>query len=116
MPDDTTRAAAGKHATGLADAASQDGLEKWIRPFVAFALSLGFVWGFVVSKISGEVFVATYSVVLGFYFAQRAAEKQAQQSAVVNAATTAATIAAVTGTGSGTVPPTTPELPKGPQP
>lgn len=89
---------------------SQDYYDRWVRPYVAVILTAAFVWGFIVEKVSQEFFTATYSVIVGFYFAQRAAQiaqTQAQQAAVTTAATTAAAVlASTTGNGGTHLPPT----------
>lgn len=42
-----------------------------IRGAVTIALCLGFLYGFWAAKISGEVFTAVFSGVIGFWFATR---------------------------------------------
>ena len=47
-------------------------IESFVRPLVTICLTLGFVWGFVVSKqIGDDIFANTFAVVIGFWFGTR---------------------------------------------
>lgn len=82
-----------------------DSVDKSVRAVVTLGLTAGFMWGFWADRISGEVFTAVFSGVVGYWFASRQAQ-QSQKDAAVTAATAAASTAAlVTGTGSGSAGP-----------
>lgn len=50
----------------------KDTIEYLVRPLVTILLTLGFVYGFVVSKqIGDDIFANTFAVVIGFWFGTR---------------------------------------------
>lgn len=42
-----------------------------VRSIVTLALTAGFIYGFYIGRIGGDIFVTMYGVVLGFWFGSR---------------------------------------------
>lgn len=54
-----------------------DSFNAAVRSIVTIALTSGFLYGFYVNQISGEVFTTMFATVLGFWFGSRDAKSRA---------------------------------------
>ena len=75
---------------GLATMNRSEILTSAVRPLVTLSLVAGFVYGFAIGKISGEMFAQTAATVFAFWFAQRQAEKAEARKDAANGKTISA--------------------------
>lgn len=47
-----------------------------VKSIVTITLTLGFLYGFIVGKISGQEFVTIFSVIIAFYFGTQSQKTQ----------------------------------------
>ncbi len=47
-----------------------------VKSIVTITLTLGFLYGFIVGKISGQEFVTIFSVIIAFYFGTQSQKNQ----------------------------------------
>jgi len=47
-----------------------------VRPLVTFAVVGAFIWGFVTGQIEAQIFVPIVTLIIGFYFEERAVNKK----------------------------------------
>jgi hypothetical protein len=63
-----------------------------VRALVLVAMTGGFVWAFVMGKVSPEVFTTVYAGVLGYWFASREAKARYQEQPTTTTTTPSAKI------------------------